>query len=125
MPQTEPARAHILVVDDAPAILRMLQILLTSDGYSVATASSGSEALQRAADRCPDLVILDLLMPRMDGWEVLERMRAQRMDAPTVVLTADRRSQHEAETHQVAACLMKPFDVDELLRLVARLTGEA
>ena len=70
--------AHrILVVDDDPVIVRLLEVNLRLDGYEVETASRGEEALERAAATGPDLVILDVMMPGLDGWETCRRLREQ------------------------------------------------
>ncbi|MGH2649723.1 MAG: response regulator, partial [Actinomycetota bacterium] len=69
MPET------ILVVDDDPDIARFVEVNLRSAGYDVAVASDGEEALQRASEMRPDLVLLDVMMPRIDGFEVAQRLR--------------------------------------------------
>jgi two-component system KDP operon response regulator KdpE len=77
----------ILVVDDEPAIVRLVRAKLRADGYAVITAASGEEALARLDEERPDLVILDLMMPGIDGFETLRRIRAQSR-APGILLTA-------------------------------------
>jgi CheY-like chemotaxis protein len=68
-------KAHILVVDDDPRITELLRRVLAYEGYSVAIAASGNEALDRALERPPDLIVLDIMLPGLDGWEVARRMR--------------------------------------------------
>jgi two-component system KDP operon response regulator KdpE len=109
------ADASVLVVDDEPEIRRAVQAGLKAQGYDVQTASDGEEALRLAAKSVPDLVILDLMMPGLDGLEVCRRLRAW-TDVPILVLSA--RSQ---ERQKVAALdmgaddyLTKPFGMDEL-----------
>ena len=69
--------ARVLVVDDDPVIVRLLEVNLRLEGYEVETASRGEEALERAAATSPDLVILDVMMPGLDGWETCRRLREQ------------------------------------------------
>ncbi|MBE9472096.1 MAG: response regulator, partial [Chloroflexi bacterium] len=77
----------ILVVDDEPQIVRFVRAYLEDAGYRVVTASDGQEALFVARHEKPDLVILDLMMPGMDGWDFIRRYRRER-DTPVIVLTA-------------------------------------
>jgi two-component system response regulator MprA len=81
-------KAHILVVDDDPRITNLLRRVLAYEGYSVAIATSGNEALDRALERPPDLVVLDIMLPGMDGLEVARRMRAAGDMVPILMLTA-------------------------------------
>lgn len=78
----------ILIVDDDPGITRSLERNLTYEGYSVTTANAGPEALALVRQREPDLVILDLMMPGMDGYEVLRHLRDMDRDIPVLMLTA-------------------------------------
>jgi DNA-binding response OmpR family regulator len=82
-----PSRGHVLVVDDEPMVREVLSRYLALDGYTVDQAGDGEEALDRAAAAPPDLVVLDLMLPRIDGYEVLERLR-QGASPPVIMLTA-------------------------------------
>ena len=111
--------ARILVVDDEPAIRRALQINLARHGYRVEAVENGREALEVAARRPADLILLDLGLPDMDGLQVIQELRA-RASTPVVVLSV-----RGAERDKVAALdlgaddyLTKPFGVDELLARV-------
>lgn len=111
--------ARILVIDDEPGILRAVQTNLGRHGFRVDTASSGKNGLEAYARSRPDLVLLDLGLPDMDGLEVIREIR-QRSDTPIIVLSA-----REAERAKVAALdlgaddyLTKPFGVNELLARV-------
>src|SRR5436305_611237 len=73
---TAPASPKILVVDDLPQNVRLLEAVLASKGYDVVSALSGVEALEKASTESPDLVLLDVKMPEMDGYEVCRRLRA-------------------------------------------------
>ncbi len=111
-----PPGAHILVVDDEPAITRALRVNLSRHGYRVETAGSGREALDLLAFHLPDLVLLDLGLPDLDGLTVIQQLRT-RSNTPVVVLSV-----RGAERDKVAALdlgaddyLTKPFGIDELL----------
>ena len=107
---------HILVIDDEPQILRALRTILTARQFRVSTASRGEEGLALAAAGAPDLVILDMSLPDMDGLEVCRRLR-EWSQVPIVVLSV-----RESERDKVAALdhgaddyLTKPFGIEELL----------
>src|SRR5713101_10194401 len=81
-------KAHILVVDDDPRITDLLRRVLSYEGYSVAIAASGTEALNRTLERPPDLIVLDIMLPGLDGLEVAQRLRAAGDQVPILMLTA-------------------------------------
>src|SRR2546426_8102204 len=81
-------KAHILVVDDDPRITDLLRRVLAYEGYSVAVAATGSEALKRTLERPPDLIILDIMLPELNGLEVAQRLRAAGDNVPILMLTA-------------------------------------
>jgi diguanylate cyclase (GGDEF)-like protein len=118
MPET------ILVVDDDPDIARFVEVNLRSAGYDVSVAGDGQEALDRAADLRPDLVLLDVMMPRLDGFEVAQRLRKNPQTANTsiIMLTAKALSSDKVTGLQSGAddYIIKPFDPIELL---ARVKG--
>lgn len=116
---------HILVVDDDTDIRQTIRDILELEGYSIATAADGREALERIADRRPVLVLLDLQMPVMSGWEVLSQLRAEGSGLPVVFMSAGYRARTEAERHNADAHLGKPFEMDELLRIVARFVAKS
>ena len=118
MPET------ILVVDDDPDIARFVEVNLRSAGYDVAVAADGEEALEKAAELRPDLVLLDVMMPRIDGFEVAQRLRKNPQTANTsiIMLTAKALSADKVTGLQSGAddYIIKPFDPIELL---ARVKG--
>ena len=118
MPET------ILVVDDDPDIARFVEVNLRSAGYDVAVASDGEQALARAGEMRPDLVLLDVMMPRIDGFEVAQRLRKNPQTANTsiIMLTAKALSADKVTGLQSGAddYIIKPFDPIELL---ARVKG--
>ena len=110
---------HVLVIDDEPQILRALKTILTAKHFRVTTASYGNEGLTLAASNPPDIVILDLSLPDIDGFEVCERLR-EWTQIPIIVLSV-----RDNERDKVIALdkgaddyLTKPFGIDELLARV-------
>jgi adenylate cyclase len=118
----EPAR--VLVVDDTPTNVRLLDALLTPRGYRVTEASSGEEALSLLEKEHPDLILLDILMPGMDGYEVCRRVRANPLTAhlPVIMITAsETRQKVKALEAGADDFVVKPFDKAELLARVGSL----
>lgn len=113
---------RILVVDDDPEILSLLRRGLTYEGYAVEEAQDGREALVKARERPPDLVILDVMMPGLDGLEVCQRLR-QANDVPILMLSAKRTVADRVAGLDRGAddYLAKPFAFDELLARVRAL----
>ena len=115
---------HLLVVEDDPAIRGLLADALEGEGYSVDAASHGLEGLTMARQNPPRAVVLDLMMPVMDGWTFLrERKKQPTLEGvPVVVLSAARElGLQEAKELGASAFLAKPFDLDALLALISRL----
>ena len=121
---------RILVVEDEPRLLRNLAKALREEGYAVDTADAGDEGLYKAESCNYDAVVLDVMLPRLDGWEVLERLR-RRKQTPVLMLTA-----RDAHADRVRGLdtgaddyLVKPFDLPELLAriraLIRRAAGQA
>lgn len=106
----------ILVVDDEPAIRGLLSLTLEDENYDVETAEDGQAALEQVQARKPDAILLDLMMPKTDGWAVIDRL-AEAADSepiPIVTMSAVDRYQTVGE-HGVKAFLSKPFEIDTLL----------
>lgn len=106
----------ILLVDDDPALLEVTSIVLTSEGYRVLTAENGAEALRIVAQESLDLVVLDVMLPKTSGFEVLKKIREQ-TDVPVVMLTAKSQSVDKVVGLELGAddYITKPFDTKELL----------
>jgi two-component system response regulator HydG len=115
-------KARILVVDDEPNARAGLEKLLRQDGYEVDVADDGAAALVIAGDRPPDLVVTDLKMPRMDGLELLKRLRAQDIDLPVIMVTAfgDVTSAVTAMRAGAEDYITKPVDFDALSLSIER-----
>lgn len=118
-------RAKILVVDDEEDLRWLLTERLRREGFEVAAAGSGREALALVQQEAPDLIILDLVMPEMDGIQTLRQMREQGVTAKVVVLTAYGTAQQirEAMALGVREFIGKPFELDRLIRIVAEEAG--
>ncbi len=117
------AQARILVVDDDTSIRSFVEMALDGEGYAVSTANNGAQALAVTGQVQPDLILLDMRMPIMDGWTFARRYRDQAgPHAPIVVITAATDAGERAAEIQADGYLGKPFDLDELLGLVSRYT---
>ena len=116
--------AKILVVDDTPSNVKVLRTLLAVRGYTVITAENGQDALDKAASEPPELILMDVVMPVMDGYEACRRLRAlpATKDVPIVMVTASG-PQEKAKALAVGAndMIMKPVDPEAVLELVATL----
>jgi two-component system KDP operon response regulator KdpE len=120
--------SRILVVDDEPQILRAMRINLVARQYDVVTAATGREALRAVGDEHPDLVVLDLGLPDIDGVQVIQELRAW-TKVPVIVLSGRRDSRDKVDALDAGAddYVTKPFSLDELLariRVVIRRRGD-
>jgi two-component system response regulator MprA len=116
-------KAHILVVDDDPRITDLLRRMLAYEGYSVTVAASGDESLKRTLERAPDLIILDMLLPTLDGLEVVRRLRSTGDQVAILMLTAREAIADRVRGLETGAddYLIKPFAHEELLARVRAL----
>lgn len=112
----------ILIADDDPVIIKLLQVNLEMEGYDVITAEDGEQAVRKAKSRRPDLVILDIMMPNMDGWAARQALSqvSNLKDVPVIFLSAraqqaDIQKGYDAD---VAEYVTKPFDPMELLEII-------
>lgn len=115
----------ILAVDDEKHIVRLVQVNLERQGYEVVTANDGKEALEKVDSERPDLVVLDVMMPYMDGFEVLQNLRRNpsTRDIPVIMLTAKAQDADVFRGWQsgVDCYLTKPFNPMELISFVKRI----
>jgi DNA-binding response OmpR family regulator len=115
----------VLVVDDEPQVVWVLQFSLEAEGYQTFAANNGIEALAEIAEHHPKLMVLDIMMPTMDGWSVLEEMtKLPREERPRVVIVsalASLRDRAKASELGADAYVPKPFNVDELLEVLRGL----
>jgi two-component system alkaline phosphatase synthesis response regulator PhoP len=126
MSSSDPA--HVLVVDDEKATCDVIRFNLEARGYSVDTAMDGDQALRKVVDRVPDLMILDINMPGVSGWEVLDLLPEddQMADIPIIILSG-RDSVQDISTgwsYEILTYFTKPFDMDDLMDFVDRVVGD-
>jgi diguanylate cyclase (GGDEF)-like protein len=123
-PPEVPSGESVLIADDDPFIARLLEIELRAAGYEVRVAGDGQQALGMARERCPDLVLADVMMPAMDGFELTRQLRqdSRTTSVSVIMLTARGLSADKLEGFAVGAddYIVKPFDTPELL---ARIRG--
>ena len=110
--------AGVLVVDDEPEIVQFVRGVLEDEGFAVATAANGREAVAIAAKERPGLVVLDMMLPRLDGDGVAAELRRMYGDVPILLITADGRAEEKARRVGAFDYLPKPFDVDRLVAIV-------
>ena len=118
-------RARILVVEDEPSILKLLAQNLTLRGFDVVVATNGRDGLVQARGAGPDLIMLDLMLPVMSGWEVLKHLGREGIleRIPVIVVTAAAREEDEQRARGLGATdyLLKPFSVPEMLGRIKAL----
>lgn len=118
--ETQKSKTCVLVVDDDVKILRFLRSSLRLAGYDIVTASSGEEALQLVETAKPQCMVLDILMPVMDGFEVLKRLRV-RSNLPVIAVSAHASAAENALNLGANGFLAKPFRPDELIKRIQAL----
>jgi DNA-binding response OmpR family regulator len=116
---------RILLVDDDPAILRLLEVNFRMEGFDVAAAGHGEEALAAASNATPDVVILDLMLPGMDGQQIYERLRAEPDTATVPVIFLSARGRDDALEGVDAIYMQKPFDTVQLVETAKSLVEGA
>jgi DNA-binding response OmpR family regulator len=114
------ARLRVLIVDDEPDILLMLRVNLEAEGYETLLAGDGETALRRIVEEKPDVVLLDVMMPVLDGWGVLERLGPPESRPRVIVLTAKSSDRDLSRAWELGAdeYVTKPFDPDLLLQAI-------
>jgi two-component system, chemotaxis family, chemotaxis protein CheY len=112
---------HILFIDDDESIREFVTMALTDEGYEVATAQNGAAALDLIKRKQPDLILLDMRMPVMDGWAFMKAYDGTPMPhAPIIALTASRNSPDVQVPAEVSGFLAKPFDLSDLLDMIGK-----
>lgn len=115
-------RSMVLVVDDDPDLRAAIEMLLEDEGWRVVTAPDGRAALERVAEQMPGLILLDMRMPVMNGWDFARAFRERYgRAAPIVVVTAAEDAASRAEEIDAEGVLSKPFRIEEVIALVGRL----
>jgi DNA-binding response OmpR family regulator len=111
----------VLVVDDEPVVSQIITDALGDEGFTVRTASGGVDALELLGEYVPDIVLLDLMMPRGSGEDFLVEFRRRGFDTPVAILSAKRNADVVAASLRADAFISKPFDLDELSTIVRAL----
>jgi DNA-binding response OmpR family regulator len=118
---------RVLVVDDDEVIRRLIAVNLQLEGFAVATAVDGQDCLDKVTDIAPDVITLDVMMPRLDGWETAVQLRESPETAHIKVILITARAQEDdkirGSTVGADAYLTKPFDPDEMIRVVRELAS--
>jgi two-component system OmpR family response regulator len=127
---TDAKSARILVVDDEPNILEVISMALRYHGFEVATAATGQEAISQISAFGPDLLLLDIMLPDMEGFEVARRLGAQRLELPIIFLTARDTTEDKVRGLTMGGddYVTKPFSLEELIARIGailRRTGRA
>jgi len=118
------SKAFILIAEDDPDTREYLSLLLRLEGFDVATAEDGARALQSLAQTPPDLLLTDLMMPQVDGLELIRRVRQQRefADLPIVAMSAYGLSRiSEAQAAGATATIRKPLDIENLISTISQV----
>ena len=120
---------RILAVDDEQSIVRLIEVSLKRQGHTVLTAADGREGVQKAKDERPDLILMDVMMPYVDGFEAIRMLKDNEAtrDIPVILLTAKRHDEDMIQglSSGAVSYLTKPFAPTELVSLVERLLGHA
>ena len=119
------AQGKILVIDDEPELVKAISIRFKASGYEVTPAFDGQEGIDKAGEIKPDLILLDIIMPKMNGYEVCKKLKSspETKDIPIIIFTASGQRDLEKSCLTVGAkgVIMKPFEATELLELVNKL----
>jgi len=117
----------VLIVDDEPDILLMLRTGLESEGFTTVLAADGETALERVRERAPDVVLLDLMMPMVDGWAVIEALAEKQRRPGLIIVSAKTRSNDIARAYRLGAdaYVTKPFSFDELTATIREVAARS
>jgi len=124
VPPSVAERKKILIVDDELGVRELLAETLRQRGYEVLTAQDGSEGLEQATQTLPNLILLDVMMPKMDGWEMLKRLRRNEKTRDILVIMLTARSETESlmrsEENKTLDYFIKPINLEELIAFIRR-----
>ena len=124
-----PTSATILCIEDEAEMIDLMRLMLEREGYRVIGAEGGEAGLERIREEMPDLVLLDLMMPGVDGWQVYQHLQTDRAfeDIPVIVVTAKAQDIDKTlglHIARVADYIVKPFGSQQLLESIRRVLGE-
>lgn len=113
-------KKRILLVDDDDSIIESMRVVLESKGYEILIAHDGTEGLEKAEGANPDLLVLDMMMPRRSGFMVLDKLKQSRRRLPVIMITANEGTRHQryARLLGVSEYMQKPFTMDKLVKAV-------
>jgi len=118
----------VLIIEDEKLIIVSTQMVLESVGYRVESAMNGEEGIHKATDLRPDLILLDIMMPGIDGWETLTRLKRddETSKIPVIIFTAREHARGHQKSSEMGAAgyFRKPFEPDELIELVEKHVGQ-
>jgi CheY-like chemotaxis protein len=118
----------VLIIEDEKLIIVSTQMVLEAAGFRVESATNGEDGIARAKSQVPDLILLDIMMPGIDGWETLTRLKRDPATAniPVVIFTAREHSRGHQKSAEMGAVdyFRKPFEPDELIELVEKHVGQ-
>ncbi len=121
-------KKKVLIIDDEKLILKATQLVLNSYGYEVATSVDGEDGLKKARSYSPDVVLLDIMMPGMDGWQTLRRMKSdpQTADIPVIIFTAKEYFRGRELSRQAGAAeyISKPFEAEDLIETIDQILNK-
>lgn len=118
----------VLIIEDEKLIIVSTQMVLEAAGYTVEAASNGEEGISKAREMTPDLILLDIMMPGIDGWETLTRLKRdpETTGVPVIIFTAREHNRGHQKSSEMGAAdyFRKPFEPDELIELVEKYIGQ-
>ncbi len=119
----------VLIIEDEKLIIVSTQMVLEAAGFRVESATNGEDGIAKAKSLCPDLVLLDIMMPGIDGWETLTRLKrdAATSNIPVVIFTAREHARGHQKSAEMGAAdyFRKPFEPDELIELVEKHVAQS
>jgi len=119
-------KRRVLVVDDEPSVAKTVKVILSAEGYTVSTALSGKECLKKLEKEEYDLIILDVMMPEMNGWQVFDEIKKKHKGQKVIYLTVIRYADTMIDqfiTEGISGIINKPFDRQELIDKVEEVLG--
>jgi len=126
--ENTPMERKVLIIEDEKLIIVSTQMVLEASGFQVESAVNGEEGIASAKDLRPDLILLDIMMPGIDGWETLTRLKRdpETSDIPVIIFTAREHSRGHQKSAEMGAAdyFRKPFEPDELIELVEKHIGQ-
>ncbi len=117
---------RVLLIEDAGDIVELVTSILEDEGFNLTVATDGEAGLSAAHDWPPDAILLDLSLPKLSGWDVIQRLRAAGLDTPVIALTAHA-MRGDRERALALGCddyLSKPFEIDQLVAILEKYTGD-